>query len=438
MDYLHLDFAKILFYIFVTIGSINFLHLGMYLVGGDMYDIREFRRTARLRHNAKIGKKPKAYKPLVSIIVPAHNEELSIEHCLDSIRLSSYKNIEIIVHNDISTDKTAKILAGYKKQYKNLKLRVINRRKRAGKGGGVNYALQKFAKGELVMTLDADCILHVDAIKNAVKYFKDDRILGVAANVRVMESHSILVLLQRFEHLIGYRSKKFYTMTNSEFIVGGVASTYRRNIMKEVGYYDTDTQTEDIGLSMKIVARGNREQRIIYAADVLAMTKGVQTFKALLIQRYRWKLGMFQNLIKQKHLFWSLDRRYSKMLTIYRIPMAYIGELMLLLEPFVLGYIIYLSIHYGTTLLFFGAYATITAYVLLTVWPDEHLTFRRKMAMSIYAPIMYFVFYIMDVVQIIAIFRVMLNPRKVLMKGKTVGYWTSPKRSVQTADFAKS
>ncbi len=40
----------------------------------------------------------------------------------------------------------------------------------------------------------------------------------------------------------------------------------------------------------------------MYAADVLAMTEGVQTFKQLLRQRYRWKLGSLQNLIKHKNL----------------------------------------------------------------------------------------------------------------------------------------
>jgi biofilm PGA synthesis N-glycosyltransferase PgaC len=236
--------------------------------------------------------------------------------------------------------------------------------------------------------------------------------------------------------MIGYRAKKFYTVTNSEFIVGGVASTYRRETMKSVQFYDTDTQTEDIGLSMKIVAQGNREQRIIYGANVLAMTEGVQTFKALLKQRYRWKLGMMQNLFRHTHLIGSLDKRYSKMLTLYRMPMAILGELMLLLQPIVLAYILYLSVHYQTTLLFVGAYLTITVYILMTVWPDEHSSIRRKLSLSAYAPVMYFIFYIMDFVQIIAIVRVLANPKKVLGISKTDGSWVSPERSGQPATFA--
>lgn len=423
---------EIFFYIFITVGAINFLHLGFYIVGGDIYDIREFRRQ---KSEAR-AKKSRRKLPLVSIIIPAHNEELVIERCLESIRRSNYKKVEAIVHNDKSSDKTSKILAAYKKKYPKFKLRVINRRNNVGKGAGVNFAIKRYAKGELIMTLDADCVLHESAVRNTVKYFKDPRIIGVAANVRIMDSNNILGLLQKFEHMIGYRSKKFYTVTNSEFIIGGVASTYRIETMREVGFYDTDTQTEDIGLSMKIVATGNRSQRIIYAADVLAMTEGVQTFKALLKQRYRWKLGMMQNLVKHSSLFGSTDKRYSKMLTMYRVPMAYIGELILVMQPFLLGYLAYLSIHYQTTALFIGAYFTITLYVLWTIWPDEHSKLKRKLSLSFYAPVMYFIFYVMDLVQIAAIFKVLESPKQIFHTGKGGGRWVSPERAGGDAEFA--
>jgi cellulose synthase/poly-beta-1,6-N-acetylglucosamine synthase-like glycosyltransferase len=420
-----------IFYLVLVIGFINFIHLAFYIVGGDIYDIRA------LKHKKVTAatKKKQLKSPLVSIIIPAHNEEMAIKRCLDSIYISSYRKIEVIVHNDHSTDKTAAIIRTFIKKHPKFKLRLINRRKNVGKGAGVNYAIRTHAKGALIMTLDADCVLHKDAVKNTVRYFQDEKIIGIAANVRIMDSTTILGLLQKFEHMIGYRSKKFYTITNSEFIVGGVASTYRREVMELVNYYDTDTQTEDIGLSMKIVAQGNREQRIVYAADVLAMTEGVHTFKALLRQRYRWKLGMLQNLFKQIHLLGNRDKRYSKMLTFYRMPMAFLGEFMLLLEPLILVYILYMSVVYRTPMLFFGAYVTITLYVLWTIWPDEHSNFRRKLQLSSYAPIMYFVFYIMDIVQIAAIFRIIISPKKVIKRGGA-GNWTSPERSGATAEFS--
>lgn len=419
---------EMVFSIFVLVGTINLLHLGLYIGGANIYDMWQFRRLSR--QPKRLWQK----RPLVSVVVPAHNEELVVARCLDSIRRSSYSRLQVVVHNDNSTDNTAALVRAYQKRYKNFDLRLVNRRHQAGKAGGVNYCIKRYAKGSLIMTLDADSVLRPDTIGNAVKYFKDPRVAGVAANVRIMDSSTILGLLQKFEHLIGYRSKKFYMMANCEFIVGGVASTYRANIMRQVKLYDTDTQTEDIGLSMKIVAAGNRDNRIVYAADVVATTEGVQTFKALLKQRYRWKLGSLQNLLKHKSLAGNINRRYSWALTFYRIPMAFFSEFMLLLQPFILAYVAYLSFVYDTPQLFVGAYMTITLYVLWNIWPDEHSSWIQKLKMSIYAPIIYFVFYIMDAVQVIAIVRCLSQPSKLALKGsKTGGHWVSPERSGQAA-----
>ncbi len=408
-----------LFYLFVILGLINFIHIGLYIGGANLYDMRAFRRKpARIR-----GK-----QPLVTIVVPAHNEELVITRCLDSIRRNTYRKVQVIVHNDRSTDKTASLVNTFKRQYPYMDIRLVNRRKQVGKGGGLNYCIKHHAAGSLIMTLDADCVLDKRAIKKAVDYFADENVIGVAANVRIMDSPSILSLLQKFEHMIGYRAKKFYTLTNSEFIVGGVASTYRSEIIKQVKYYDTDTETEDIGLSMKIIANSDRNKRIIYAADVVAMTEGVESFRGLLKQRYRWKMGMIQNLLKYRSLFGRVGKQYNHSLTLYRIPMAFLSELMLIAQPFVLGYIAFLSIRYQTFGLFVGAYMTITLYILWTIWPDEHSPLKHKLSLTFYAPIMYFVFYIMDLVQIAAIFRCLINPKKMLRKQAYNGAWVSPTR----------
>lgn len=430
----------ILIYIFIVVGGINFLHLVLFVIGANVYDIKAVRQARRNRVHAKNRNWQAYYKlrgiepgfnRLVTVVLPAHNEELAIEHCLDSIRNNTYRRVETIVHDDKSTDSTARIVRAYKKRYPGMQLRLVSRRKNVGKGAGVNYCIKKYAKGDFVMTLDADCLLDPDAIKNAVRYFDDPNIVGVAANVKILETPTVLGLLQRFEHMIGYRSKKFYTLTNCEIIVGGVASTYRREVLHAVGYYDTDTQTEDIGLSMKIVARYGSSSRIVYAADVLAMTEPVQTFRDLMKQRYRWKLGMIQNLVKHRSLVGNISGVYSKMLTLYRLPIAFMSEVALMLEPIIIGYVVYLSIMNHSTMLFVGAYLTITLYVLLGIWPDEHLNRKQKFSQSLYAPTMYFIFYIMDIVQIAAIFKVISNPKKVLRKGYAESSWISPTRAAR-------
>jgi len=78
---------------------------------------------------------------------------------------------------------------------------------------------------------------------------------------------------------------------------------------------------------------------------------------------------------------------------------------------------------------------TITIYVLWTVWPDEHMNIKHKARISAYAPIMYFAFYVMNMVQLVAVIRCLINNKQVLRKVKTSGTWTSPQRAGGTINF---
>ena len=463
-------------YLLALANFLSMLHLGLYIIGANIYDINRMYRSVKKKSASRRSfKKP----PLVSVVIPAHNEALVIKRTLDSVRASTYENFEIIVVDDGSTDKTSAIvrkyiqhlpqtrlvteyvtttytparrpkLRGTRAELKESGHRVYERRfkrvslanvrtvcvtqKNAGKASAMNNAIANYVHGKFVMCLDADSIINPDTIERAIVYFKDRKVIGVAANVRVMESKTILGMVQRFEHMVGYRSKKFYSLANCEFVIGGVASTYRLSALKKVHLYDTDTVTEDIGLSMKLVAEvGNRNARIVYASDVVAMTEGVQTFKQLLRQRYRWKMGCLQNLFKYRRLVLNLDgAKYNRLLTMYRLPMTLLSEALLVLQPALVAYIIYLSIHFHTLNIVLGGYVTITLYVLWTVWPDEHLTVKEKLRMTRRALIMYGLFYIMDVVQMVAIFHCLKDYKKIVTRN-TATTWVSPTRLGQAA-----
>jgi cellulose synthase/poly-beta-1,6-N-acetylglucosamine synthase-like glycosyltransferase len=419
-----MTFEQIVFYIFATVSTLYVTHLGVYLVGANFYDIWQFRRRHRQAVTAKRDK-----DPLVSVLIPAHNEEKVVIRCLDSVCLSSYKNLQIIVVDDASKDTTARLVRDYKMRHPDHDLTLVRRRKNVGKGAALNYALRHKAQGELSMTLDADSMLDRHTIANAVGYFDDPSIVGVAANVRIIEEPTTLGILQKFEHMIGYRSKKTYSLTKSEFVIGGVASTYRMDVLREVDYYDTDTYTEDIGLSIKIVSsKGNRHNRIIYAADVTAMTEGVESFKGLLRQRFRWKYGSLQNVVKYRHLLFNLDRQFTRRLTFYRMPMAFLSELVLLFTPITWGYVLFISFSEQTLQLIVGAYLTVTAYTFITLWFDEHTKGWNRVRLSAYAPIMYFIFYIMDVIQFVAILRCLFRIRRLTGGKDAVSTWVSPQR----------
>ena len=427
-----MDFGTVIFYIFAGVSLLYVMHFGFYLIGANAYDIWQLRRKRQL------SREHRTYTPLVTVLIAARNEELVIERCLRSVQQSSYQYLQILVINDGSTDRTALIVRHFMKQNRDLNIRLISRRRNGGKGRALNYALQHYAEGELAMTLDADSIISKDTIDNAISYFNDPKVVGVAANVQIIDEFTVLGVLQRFEHMVGYRAKKTYSLTNCEFVIGGVASTYRMSTLRAVKYYSVDTVTEDIGLSMKIISQGNRTRKIVYAADVAARTEGVDSFRALLKQRFRWKYGSIQNLIKYRHIIGSHEYGFTAMFAFYRMPMAVISEFILLSAPLLWGYALYITINEQSLALFTGAYMTITAYLLIVLWFDENTSLKDRFLLTLYTPIAYFIFYIMDIVQLVAIARCLIDARKLVSQNEGDSVWQSPRRIGQDVSLGQS
>lgn len=100
-------------------------------------------------------------KPLVSVIVPVYNVEKYVGECLDSILNQTYKNIEVLMVNDGSTDNSAKLCKEYEKKDKRFKLYS---KKNGGLSDARNYGLDRM-KGDYVCFADSDDIIHPDFIK---------------------------------------------------------------------------------------------------------------------------------------------------------------------------------------------------------------------------------------------------------------------------------
>src|SRR5688500_9174840 len=95
----------------------------------------------------------KPEQPLVSVIIPAHNTEAFIQDAIYSILNQSFTNIEIIVIDDASTDKTAKKIA----EINDARIKIITTSQRLGAHLSRNIGLQN-AKGDFIALLDSDDI----------------------------------------------------------------------------------------------------------------------------------------------------------------------------------------------------------------------------------------------------------------------------------------
>ena len=115
--------------------------------------------------------------PLVSIVVAVKNEEDNIRNCINSCLVQTYKNKEIFVVNDGSTDKTGQILDQMHRESDSKNFHILHLSKSVGKKQAIEAA-SEIAHGEIYTFMDSDCDMECTAVEKAVKVFCHDRKLG--------------------------------------------------------------------------------------------------------------------------------------------------------------------------------------------------------------------------------------------------------------------
>ena len=108
---------------------------------------------------------------LVSIIVPVYNSEKFIEDTINTVKQQTYKNWELILVNDCSTDKSKEIIEEYIK--KDEKMKLINLEKNSGAAIARNTGIEK-AKGRYIAFLDADDLWNKEKLEKQIKFMKDN------------------------------------------------------------------------------------------------------------------------------------------------------------------------------------------------------------------------------------------------------------------------
>ncbi len=386
--------ATFIVYLIVLSGTINLIKMALFLIGSDIYEFNK----ALTNHNKKCRK----YIPFISVVIPAHNEEKNIKQTIFSVLNSNYPKdrFEVIVADDGSTDNTLDEIKRIKRSRKHKNLKYFSQ-SNSGKANALNNAISQYAKGTLVMCLDADSQVDSNALVNVSHYFRDKRVVGVGSNVKIKNDGTLFSLIQAFEYIVNYQVKRALTTFNIEYIIGGIGSTFRRSFLKRVNYYDTNTVTEDIDLTLKIINTGNKKNRVIYASDVITYTESVLSFRDLIKQRLRWKFGRSQSFLKNKNLFFNRSLKYTKSLTMLFLPLAIVYDALFLFEPIMSGYLFYLILRYGDNATFISAFAVMFFYMIANVFLENTLSFKEKIFYLIISPPMYFFFHILTLAEYI-------------------------------------
>jgi cellulose synthase/poly-beta-1,6-N-acetylglucosamine synthase-like glycosyltransferase/peptidoglycan/xylan/chitin deacetylase (PgdA/CDA1 family)/spore germination protein YaaH len=265
------------------------LGLGRLLLVGALAFSQWLRSLSRQRTHAG-----ESYKPSVSVIVPAYNEELVIEATLQSLLASDYENLEIIVVDDGSVDRTSEIVR--EKFGNEYRVRLFTE-PNTGKANALNFGL-RYATGEIIIALDADTVFAPRAIAALAHRFYDPKMGAVAGNAKVGNRINLVTRWQALEYITSQNmDRRAFASLNCITVVPGAVGAWRRELLDEAGGFTSDTLAEDQDLTLRIRRLG---YKIGYEEEAIAWTEAPATLRALAKQRFRWAYGTLQCMWKHR------------------------------------------------------------------------------------------------------------------------------------------
>lgn len=236
-------------------------------------------------------------KPSLSILIPAFNEESSIEGTVEAILNSDYENLkEVIIINDGSSDNTKKIALDLEKKYS--KVHILDK-ENSGKADSLNQAI-KIAKSDLVAVVDADSYPSEKAFSEMIGFFNEDKVGAVTTRIIVRNPTNFIQTLQSVEYKVIAFTRKLLGFLDAIYVTPGPLAIYRKSILKEVKGFDVKNMTEDIEITWRL-AFHDYKVKMSFLSQV--STVSPDTFKKWFKQRIRWNIGGFQTILKYKKYF---------------------------------------------------------------------------------------------------------------------------------------
>ncbi|MER0479039.1 bifunctional polysaccharide deacetylase/glycosyltransferase family 2 protein [Streptomyces sp. Edi2] len=228
----------------------------------------------------------------VTVLVPAYNEEAGIESTVRSLLASTHRQLQVIVIDDGSTDRTADLAA----RIGDPRVRVI-RQANAGKAAALNNGLAH-ARYEIVVMVDADTVFERDAIHHLIQPLAHPAVGAVSGNTKVGNRRRLLGRWQHLEYVFGFNlDRRMFEVLECMPTVPGAIGAFRRDALMGVGGVSEDTLAEDTDLTMALWQAG---WRVLYEESAIAWTEVPTSLRQLWRQRYRWCYGTIQAMWKHR------------------------------------------------------------------------------------------------------------------------------------------
>lgn len=383
----------------------------------------------------------------ISVLIPAYNENLVIENCINGIYQVSYDNMEIIFINDGSSDltlqtlhKQLQLVATSKTRNGMLaheRVRKIYRsaihpdiyvidKDNGGKADALNAGIN-YAAHEIIITLDADSMLEAQSLSEINRTFEDETIVAAGGLVHIVQGYhhdgqtftpsfhaSNLIRFQVVRYLTGfYMNKTTQSAFKAMTVIAGAFGAFRKDVLFQAGGY-RKTVGEDMDITLRIqelIGTTLKGKRITFVPEAICYTECPASLKSLYNQRIRWQKAFIDCMITfRKSLFRKMNFRVSIFLlfdslllgTISAYPVLFIpiillftpNHLKLFLLLFSISFSIAILLHIATLLVSrrFTHHYRLKEYVKILIFlPFEVLFYRlTEVVFVTFGTILYF------------------------------------------------
>jgi len=356
--------------------------------------------------------------PPITILVPAYNEQKTIEASVTAILALHYRNYEVVVVNDGSSDATLEALRHafdlyevprtYPETIPTKPLRALYRsrartklvvidKENGGKADSLNAAINA-SRFPLVIAVDADTLIEPDALLRLTRPFLlGRRIAAVGGTVRVANGcvvkhgqvmdarvpRRLLAGVQVVEYLRAFLFGRLgWNRLGGNLIISGAFGLFRKDHLLAVGGYDATSIVEDLDLVVRL-HRYLRSHKIRYEIpfipDPVAWTEVPESLRVLARQRGRWQRGLVAAMWQYRGMLFN--PRYGRV-GLIAVPFYALGEMLApLVEVF--GYVIIVAgLIAGVVNVSFALLFILVAWgygMLLSLWAVvlEEVSFHR-------------------------------------------------------------
>lgn len=404
------------FYVLYMIGYASFLFLSVTVGTSTLYG-------SKRRNQMKNELDGVHYVP-VTIVVPAHNESVTIESSVRSLTKLDYQAYEIIVVDDGSTDDTAQVmvdafrmeqvsrpiqrllpcqqvLAIYEAKQGRVPITLIQKRN-GGKADALNMGINA-SRYPYFLCMDADSVLQRDSLTKIVRpVLEDDRVVAVGGSVRPCNGAEIedgvvteyrmprklLPCMQVLEYDRSFLAARIlFDQFNGSIIISGAFGLFRKSAVIDAGGYDPTTVGEDMELVMRLhvfCREHGIPYRVRYATDAICWTQAPEKLSDLCKQRRRWHIGLYQSMMRHRNILFDLKYGMVGFVSclyflIYELFSPYI-EVFGVLVTILAWYVGFLNLQF--MLLYMGVYVLYSAILSLTAFFARIHTIDLKLCLG--------------------------------------------------------